>query len=139
MNILQQQQQKYALKFDEKYILKFPLFWLFYGYIIKLSVFLEGIFWRKPLLIFIETDEQYIFYIYTKKTQKTSFWHIDAFRLEGDEKRSSECDQPLVTEDGDLIDGLSDWYLNSSCTCSIWAAKLYWRDQFLLRQALTEI
>lgn len=49
-----------------------------------------------------------IFYIYTKKTQKTSFWHIDAFRLEGDEKRASECDQPLVTEDGDLIDGLSD-------------------------------
>ena len=60
------------------------------------------------MLIFIETDEQYILHIHQKKPQKTSFWHIDAFRLEGDEKRASECDQPLVTEDGDLIDELSD-------------------------------
>ena len=75
MNILQQQQQKYALKFDEKYILKFPLFWLFYGYITKLSVFLEGIFLRKPLLIFIETDEQYILHIHQKNPENIVLAH----------------------------------------------------------------
>ena len=76
MNILQQQQQKHALKFDEKIYFKippFPFFWLFYGYIIKLSVFLEGIFLRKPLLIFIETDEQYILHIHPKKPRKHRF------------------------------------------------------------------
>jgi len=46
-----------------------------------------------------------ILYIYTHTKQITLFWHIDAFRLESDEKRASECD---LTEDGDLIDGLSD-------------------------------
>lgn len=138
MNILQQQ-QKHALKFDEKIYFKIPPFlailWLHYK-----AIRFSGRNFLKKTFANLHRNRWTIYSTYTpKKTQKTSFWHIDAFRLEGDEKRASECDQPLVTEDGDLIDGLSDWYLSSSCTCSIWAAKLYWRDQFLLRQALTEI
>ena len=74
MNILQQQQQKHALKFDEKIYFKIPPFlailWLHYK-AIRFSG--RNFLLRKPLLIFIETDEQYILHIHPKKPRKHRF------------------------------------------------------------------